>query len=54
MLTFLSTYWIWFLLIGAMLLIHSGHGGHGGRQPWRLRWRTCWQQVARNERRHRT
>lgn len=30
MLTFLSTYWIWILLIGGMLFMHRGHGGHGG------------------------
>lgn len=30
MLSFLSTYWVWIVLIGAMLLMHRGHGGHGG------------------------
>lgn len=30
MLNFLSTYWIWILLIVGMLVMHRGHGGHGG------------------------
>jgi hypothetical protein len=30
MLKFLSTYWLWILLIGGMLFMHLGHGGHGG------------------------
>ena len=32
MLTFLSTNWLWILLIGGMLLMHLGHGGHGGHR----------------------
>lgn len=28
MIAFLSTNWIWILLIGAMLFMHLGHGGH--------------------------
>lgn len=28
---FLSANWIWFLLIGAMLWMHLGHGRHGGQ-----------------------
>lgn len=31
MLEFLSSNWLWILLIGGMLLMHLGHGrGHGG------------------------
>ena len=30
MLEFLSANWIWILLIGGMLFMHLGHGGHGG------------------------
>jgi hypothetical protein len=26
----LSTYWIWILFIGAVLLMHRSHGGYGG------------------------
>ena len=30
MLEFLSSNWLWILLIGGMLFMHLGHGGHGG------------------------
>ena len=30
MIRFLTANWIWFVLIGAMLLMHRGHAGHGG------------------------
>jgi len=30
MLAFLSTNWLWILLIGGMLFMHLGHGGHAG------------------------
>lgn len=30
MLAFLSTYWIWILIIGGMAFMHLGHRGHGG------------------------
>lgn len=30
MLAFLSTNWLWILLIGGMLFMHLGHGGLGG------------------------
>ena len=30
MIRFISANWIWFVLIGAMLLMHRGHAGHGG------------------------
>lgn len=31
MLEFLSSNWVWLLLIGGMLFMHLGHGrGHGG------------------------
>lgn len=31
MLNFLSSNWIWIVLVGGMLWMHLGHGGHGGR-----------------------
>ena len=32
MLEFLSSNWLWILLIGGMLFMHLGHGrGHGGQ-----------------------
>ncbi len=31
MLDFISTNWIWILLIGGMAVMHLGHGGHGGK-----------------------
>ena len=30
MLEFLSSNWLWILLIGGMVFMHLGHGGHGG------------------------
>ena len=30
MLEFLSSNWLWILLIGGMLFMHLGQGGHGG------------------------
>lgn len=30
MIRFITANWIWFALIGAMLLMHRGHMGHGG------------------------
>lgn len=27
---FLSTNWVWLLFIGGMVVMHLGHGGHGG------------------------
>ena len=30
MLNLLSSNWIWILLVGGMLWMHFGHGGHGG------------------------
>lgn len=30
MIRFITANWIWFVLIGAMLLMHRGHRGHGG------------------------
>jgi hypothetical protein len=30
MFTFLTTYWIWILLLGGMLFMHLGHRGHSG------------------------
>ena len=29
---FLSANWVWILPIGAMLVMHVGHGRHGGTQ----------------------
>jgi len=31
MLDFIGTNWVWILLIGGMLFMHLGHGGHGGK-----------------------
>ena len=30
MLEYLSSNWLWILLIGGMVFMHLGHGGHGG------------------------
>ena len=30
MITFLANNWYWLLLVGAMVFMHAGHGGHGG------------------------
>ena len=30
MIRFITVNWVWFVLIGAMLLMHRGHAGHGG------------------------
>lgn len=30
MLTFLSSNWLWIVLVGAMAFMHLGHGSHGG------------------------
>lgn len=30
MVTFLANNWYWLLLVGAMVFMHAGHGGHGG------------------------
>lgn len=30
MLTFLSDNWLWIVFLGGMLLMHRGHGLHGG------------------------
>ncbi len=30
MLNFLTANWYWILFLGAMFLMHAGHGGHGG------------------------
>ena len=31
MLAFLSANWLWIVLVGGMLFMHLGHGGHGMR-----------------------
>lgn len=30
MLDFITTNWMWIVLIGAMVVMHISHGGHGG------------------------
>ena len=33
MVRWLSDNWVWLVVVGGMLWMHLGHGGHGQRRP---------------------